>query len=238
MSDTPKLDLPLLDEAQENPDVPINEGRYIVDALLQGGVLDRELTSPPGGEIEGDAYLLADSGLSGAFAGHASDLAVFQGGGYRFYQPRAGWLLWVEYDGAYYRFDGGSPGGWVPFTGSEASIPIEIQVALSDMTTDLTTGAGKAYIRAPCDFDIDEVRSSLFDASSSGLVTVDINKNGSTILSTKLSIDATEQTSRTAATPAVVSDTEINDDDELIFDIDAAGTDAKGLIVTVIGTRT
>lgn len=115
---------------------------------------------------------------------------------------------------------------------------VHFQLSLSDLTTDLTTGTSKAYFRAPHGFTLTGVRSSLIDASSSGLVTVDINVNGSTILSTKLSIDATEKTSTTAATPAVISNSTITDDAEITFDIDAAGNDAKGLIVTLLGTRT
>lgn len=120
-----------------------------------------------------------------------------------------------------------------------APVPVQVvfQLAVSDLATDLTTGTAKAYFRAPHAFTVTAVRSSLIDASSSGLVTVDINDGGTTILSTKLSIDATEKTSTTAATPAVISDTAIADDAEITIDIDAAGTDAKGLIVTIIGTR-
>lgn len=116
-------------------------------------------------------------------------------------------------------------------------VPVVWQIALSDLSTNLTTGTNKAYFRAPHDMTITAVRSSLLTASSSGLVTVDINKNGDTILSTKLSIDANEKTSVTAATAAVISNTSIADDDELTFDIDAAGTNAKGLVVTIIGRR-
>lgn len=116
-------------------------------------------------------------------------------------------------------------------------VPVVWQIALSDLSTNLTTGTNMAYFRAPHDMTITAVRSSLLTASNSGLVTVDINKNGTTILSTKLSIDANEKTSVTAATAAVISDTSIADDDELTFDIDAAGTNAKGLVVTIIGRR-
>lgn len=119
-----------------------------------------------------------------------------------------------------------------------APVQVAFGVACSDMTTDLTTGTGKAYFRTPFALENLTFRSSLFDASSSGLVTVDINKNGSTILSTKLSIDATEKTSVTAATPYVATSTTAASDDEYTFDIDAAGTDAKGLIVWVIGNKT
>jgi hypothetical protein len=117
----------------------------------------------------------------------------------------------------------------------QAQIPIEYQVALSDLATALTTGTTKAYMRAPRAFTLTAVRSSVLLESSSGLVTVDVNVNGSTILSTKLSIDASEKTSVTAATAAVISTPAIADDDLIEFDIDAAGTGAKGLIVTLIG---
>lgn len=116
--------------------------------------------------------------------------------------------------------------------------PVEIGVALSDETTALTTGAGKLTMRMPFAMTLTAVRSSINTVSSSGLVTVDINETGSgTILSTKLSIDQGEKTSTTAATPAVISDALLADDAELTFDIDAAGTGAKGLKVWLIGTR-
>ena len=115
--------------------------------------------------------------------------------------------------------------------------PIEIMVALSDETTDITTGTAKLTIRAPCAFTLTAVRANLNTVSSSGTPTVDINVNGSTILSTKLTIDASEKTSVTAATAAVISSGTIADDDEITFDIDTAGTGAKGLKVTLIGTR-
>lgn len=109
---------------------------------------------------------------------------------------------------------------------------------LSDETTTITAGTAKLTFRAPYAFTITEVRASVNTVSSSGLVTVDINENGSSILSTKLTIDASEKTSTTAATAPVISDTSIADDAELTFDIDTAGTGAKGLKVVIIGRRT
>lgn len=112
-----------------------------------------------------------------------------------------------------------------------------IGVALSDETTAITTGTGKAYIRAPFAMTLTGVRANLNTASSSGLPTVDINVNGSSILSTKLTIDANELTSTTAVTPAVISSSAIADDDQISFDIDVAGTGAKGLKVWLYGVR-
>lgn len=110
---TPKLGLETLAEGQASPEVPVNSDLYTVDALLQGSVLDFDVTAPPGGEDEGDAYILADNGCTGAFAGHESDVAVFQGGGYRFFQPREGWSLWVDNENLRRRYVPGSPGTWI-----------------------------------------------------------------------------------------------------------------------------
>jgi hypothetical protein len=112
-----------------------------------------------------------------------------------------------------------------------------IGIAVSDEETDLTTGNAKVTFRMPFAMTLTAVRASLTTASSSGDPTFDINEGGSTILSTKLSIDATETTSTTAATAAVISDTALADDAEITIDIDTAGTGAKGAKVYLIGRR-
>ncbi len=110
--------------------------------------------------------------------------------------------------------------------------------ALSDEGTNLTTGV-KLTDRVPFAFFVTEVRTSLTTASTSGLVTLNIKRNGTTIFTTQISIDANEKTSVTAVTPAVLSASPylIADDDELTFDITAAGTGAKGLKVRLIGRQ-
>lgn len=121
-----------------------------------------------------------------------------------------------------------------------ADVPVELVVALSDETTVITTGTAKVTMRAPWAFTLTAVRASLNTVSSSGVPTVDINEGtggGTTVLSTKLTIDASELTSTTAAAAAVISDSAIADDAELTFDIDVAGTGAKGLKVILYGYR-
>jgi hypothetical protein len=110
-------------------------------------------------------------------------------------------------------------------------------ITVSDETTAITTGTAKTTFRMPWGMTLTAVRASLTTASSSGTPTIDINDGGTTILSTKLTIDANERTSTTAATPAVISDTALADDAEITIDIDVAGTGAAGLKVYLIGTR-
>lgn len=136
----------------------------------------------------------------------------------------------------------------VGINGSAVSASMDYQsrmeyicVALSDEVTAITTGTAKVTIRMPYAMTLlpgnAGVRASLNTASSSGIPTVDINEGGATILSTKLTIDVTEKTSLTAATAVVISDTALADDAEVTFDVDVAGTGAKGLKVWLIGKR-
>ena len=124
--------------------------------------------------------------------------------------------------------------GSLNVSGSTTGIAEHMILAVSDETTALTTGSAKLTFRAPFAMTLTQIpRSSVSQSSSSGSVTVDINEAGTSILSTKLSIDATEKTSTTAATASVLSDQNIADDAEITLDIDAAGTGAKGLKVTL-----
>jgi hypothetical protein len=110
-------------------------------------------------------------------------------------------------------------------------------LACSDETTAITTGTGKLTFRAPFAVTVTGVRMSLTTVSSSGIPTIDINEAGTTILSTKLTIDASEKTSTTAATAAVISDSSISDDAEITIDFDVAGTGATGVKVIIYWTR-
>lgn len=146
-------------------------------------------------------------------------------------RPSADLVIWVSSDRA-----ATTPGA---ATGDDIVILpsplVPLMFALSDESTAITTGTAKLTARAPYAFTLSAVRASVNTVSSSGVVTVDINKNGTTVMSTnKLSIDASEKTSTTAATAAGITTSSFADDDEITFDIDAAGTGAKGLKVTLL----
>jgi hypothetical protein len=105
-------------------------------------------------------------------------------------------------------------------------------VAASDETTDLTVGSGKTYFRMPYAATLLGVRASI-NTVASGITIVDINENGTSVLGSKLSIDANEKTSTTAASGVTISDAALADDAEISIDIDQVGTApvAKGLKV-------
>ena len=122
-------------------------------------------------------------------------------------------------------------------TTTGAGLPVEIGIAVSDETTAITTGTAKVTFRMPHAMTVTAVRANVNTVSSSGTPTVDINEGGASILGTKLTIDANEKTSTTAATPPTITDSSLADDAEITIDIDVAGTGAKGLKVWIIGTR-
>lgn len=113
-------------------------------------------------------------------------------------------------------------------------------IAVGDEATAITTGTGKVTFRMPYAFTVTEVRASCNTAPTGSTILIDINEAGTTILSTKLMIDASEKTSTTAATAAVLSDSSIADDAEISIDFDQVGSTiaGAGVKVTIIGRRT
>ena len=103
-----------------------------------------------------------------------------------------------------------------------------------------TTGTGKIIFRMPYAMTLTAVRASVATAPTGSKLKVDINESGSTILSTKLTIDTSEETSTTASVPAVISDSALGDDNEITIDIDqvGSGTAGAGLKVYLLGYRT
>ena len=120
------------------------------------------------------------------------------------------------------------------------TIPCVIQLACSDETTAITAGTGKVTFRMPHAMTLTGVRASLTTAQTSGnIFTVDINEGGTSVISTKITIDNTEKTSTTAVTAPLISDSSLADDAEITIDVDQIGDGtAKGLKITLIGTRT
>jgi len=119
-----------------------------------------------------------------------------------------------------------------------SSIPVNIQVACSDELTALTTGT-KMTFRMPHGMTLSEVRCSVSTAPTGSVLTVDINDSGSSVLSTKLTIDIGEKSSTTSSIPPVISQIALVDDTEITIDIDTIGSTiaGTGLKVTLIGRR-
>lgn len=107
-----------------------------------------------------------------------------------------------------------------------------------EATTDTAVATTKGGdLEFPFTGTITEVGAYVDTAGTTNLTTVDINKAGTTILSTKITIDSTEKTSRTAATAPVISVSAITAGDLLTFDIDTVQTTAAKGLTLRIGIR-
>lgn len=121
---------------------------------------------------------------------------------------------------------------------------VEIGVAASDETSDNTasTTVPKLTFRMPHAMTLTGVRCSLTKAATGATFIVDIHESGTTLMTTnKLSVDASETTSTTAATAATLTDTALADDAVVEIFIDQVGTTTdntgEGVKVWLIGTR-
>jgi len=118
-------------------------------------------------------------------------------------------------------------------------VPLDINTSLA-----VKDGVGDVYVMVPDSMDgmnIIAVYADVATVSSSGTPTIQISRNRSgswgDTLSTRITIDINERSSRTAAAAAVIDGA--NDDlvkgDWLRIDCDVAGTGTKGLMVEITG---
>lgn len=104
---------------------------------------------------------------------------------------------------------------------------IQHRVLDKDTSHALETGVGGDF-RLPHSMEILEVGMYCDTAPGGAGTQVDINEGGVSILSTKITLDGSEKSSKTAATPPVISDGSIAEDAIITFDIDAIGSAAAG----------
>ncbi|MFV0297737.1 MAG: DUF2793 domain-containing protein [Hyphomicrobiaceae bacterium] len=156
MDDTPNLRLPYIAAAQAQKHVTPNEAIRVLDAIVQVGVLARNLSAPPPTPANGDRYIVA-AGATEAWAGRSSQIAALQDGAWMFYVPREGWLAWiadedvlVAWNGSTWVTAGGDGGGSVnpvELVGVNATADATNRLAVkSDATLfshdDVTPGSG------------------------------------------------------------------------------------------------
>jgi hypothetical protein len=94
MSETPNLALPLVAAAQAQKHVTVNEALLLLDALVSLRLESVGETAPPGSPANGDRYGVP-AGATGAWAGHAGEVAVRLGGGWVFRPPALGQVGYV-----------------------------------------------------------------------------------------------------------------------------------------------
>ena len=120
MGETANLGLALLEPAQAQKHVTVNEALVRLDALAKGVLASRTVTEPPVARAEGAVWAVPE-GAGGDWAGEAGRLAIATGGGWSFVTPREGWRAYVLDEGAALLHDGTR---WTPeVTAPVASAP-------------------------------------------------------------------------------------------------------------------
>ena len=142
MDSTPNLQLPYLIAAQAQKHVTHNEALRALDAIVQLLVLDKDLASPPGSPADGSRYIVAAS-PTGAWAGHAADIAAYQDGAWMFYTPREGWLAWVADEDKLYVYGGSA---WGVFTSPGSGAPLWGVNATADTTNRLAVKSAASLL--------------------------------------------------------------------------------------------
>ena len=112
MTTTPRLELPLVQPAQAQKHVTVNEALARLDALAMLVLEARGTLTPPASPSEGQGWALGGA-PTGAWAGQGGRIAIRQAGGWIFATPRQGWRAWINDEGGQAVFDGASWRGGV-----------------------------------------------------------------------------------------------------------------------------
>jgi len=104
MAETYNFEMPLIDAAQAQKHVTVNEAIARADAVAQLRLKARGETVPPVA-LDGTAFGVG-AGATGDWAGHDGEVAVQANGGWVFLTPKTGWRGWDEATGEALVFDG------------------------------------------------------------------------------------------------------------------------------------
>ncbi|MCP5361015.1 MAG: DUF2793 domain-containing protein, partial [Hyphomicrobiales bacterium] len=115
MTNTTNLSLTLLEQSQSQKEVTMNEALVRLDAVINRGVEDKDLNTPPGSPTAGDMYIVAAS-ATGDWTGYEDRLAYYEQV-WRFILPNEGMTIWVNDENRLYSYDGTV---WVPASGITA----------------------------------------------------------------------------------------------------------------------
>jgi hypothetical protein len=108
VSTSAKVGITHLEEGQSGGEVLFNEGVNLLDALVLPAIEDKDLTAPPGGESNGQMWIVGSS-ATGAWAGEDNNLAIYVDGWY-FVDAQEGMCVYVRDEDVFYLYDGSN---WV-----------------------------------------------------------------------------------------------------------------------------
>jgi hypothetical protein len=144
MAETLRLALPLLEAAQAQKHVTVNEAFLRLDALTQISLAGVGASVAPSSPVEGQVYAVG-AGAGGVWSGREGALAVFSNNGWAFVTPLIGWRAWDAASGVTVTFDGE---GWSAGAGAISANgagfvhrTLEVDHAVSAGATSVIAGA-------------------------------------------------------------------------------------------------
>lgn len=147
MATTARLGITLLETAQAQKEITVNEALARIDSVLNGGAIDKDIATPPVSPVAGDVYIIAAS-PTGAWTGKVAQIAYFDQV-WRFIVPKEGMMLWVMDEDKHYVYNGSAwqivvSGG----ASSEGALVAEGRLSLTSgtaVTTSDVTAASVVY---------------------------------------------------------------------------------------------
>ena len=127
MESTTNLKMPLLVSNQSQKEIIHNEALIIIDNILQNGVIDKDLITPPENPNTNDMYIVGE-GAIGKWEGKDNYLAFYDNG-WRFIEPREGFTFWINDEDKLYTYNGSK---WI------ATIQVGADIENNNSTTPTT----------------------------------------------------------------------------------------------------
>lgn len=141
MTDTAQLGLPLLQPAQAQKHVTVNEALARLDALTTMVLVSRSQTAPPSEAAEGEVWAVpADA--AGAWSGRDGTLAIRANGGWAFLPPRRGWRVWIADESVEAHWNGFA---WEHGVACMGVSGLATKFELFEVVVDLTPGSAFSF---------------------------------------------------------------------------------------------
>jgi len=144
---TPNSEMSELVSGQSNAEITVNEALNRADHMISLAIEDRDFNAPPGGESDGETWIVGASG-SGDWSGHNLEIAFYTSG-WTFLAPFEGLSAYIKDEDVFAVYDGSA---WKLY-GTQAA-------AVADLDQDISAGYVEAEVQAISD-KVDELLAAL-----------------------------------------------------------------------------
>ncbi len=133
-------------------------------ALLQLSVISASTTATPGSPVNGDRYVIPDSGVTGDWVGNEGNVVARVESAWEYHTPKEGWFAWVEDETRHLMYDSANWIGAQPYDvgASKAGLPDSSEVLVRYpfprkviFPSGLTGSQGVAVTAATAETDFD-----------------------------------------------------------------------------------